>query len=375
MKITHIITGLEDGGAEHTLFKICRYDSKNKHTVISLTGKGKYFSQLTKLGIKVYCLDVKFFSFYQFYFLIKLIRFLNPDIVQTWLVHADFFGGIAARLAGIKCVVWNIRYTNFKITKTKLTTILIIKILAIISSFIPKFIIINSKRAKEIYEFTGYDKKKLKLIPNGYDLSILKISAEKKNVFRKKFNIKKKVKLIGNVARYHPKKDHLNLLKALSLISAKKKNFYCILVGSDVNKNNRKLISEIEKLNLTKHVKLLDKKDNILGVMNALDIYVQSSSYGEGFPNVVAEAMACGSPCVATNVGDASFIIGNTGWIVQPNDSLRLSEEIEEALYEMKTKEWNKKIILARERVKSKFELNKMIKSYNRLWINAYKNN
>ena len=105
MKIVHIITGLNDGGAEHTLFKICKYDNLNKHIVISLTGPGKYFSLLKKLKIKVYCLKASFFSIHKFFFLIRLLHLLNPDIVQTWLVHADFVGGIAARLASIKKII------------------------------------------------------------------------------------------------------------------------------------------------------------------------------------------------------------------------------------------------------------------------------
>lgn len=192
MKVLHIITGLEDGGAEHTLYKICKYDTDNKHIIISLQGPGKYYSLLINLGIKVYCLNVKFNSFYKIIDLIKLVRFLKPDIVQTWLVHADFFGGIAARIAGFKKIIWNIRYSNFEIRKTKLTTILIVKILAIISILIPKLIVINSKKAKKIYEVKGYDKKKLRLIQNGYDLSILKINKNKNKIFREKNKIKKK---------------------------------------------------------------------------------------------------------------------------------------------------------------------------------------
>ena len=186
MKVIHIITSLGDGGAEHTLFKICKYDINNKHVVISLKGPEKYFSLLKKLGIKVYCLNLKFYSIYKFFLLIKLLRSLKPDIVQTWLVHADFIGGIAAKLAGIKNIIWNIRYSNFEIRKSKLTTILIIKLLAKLSFLIPQLIVIVSKKAKKIYEAEGYDKKKLKFIPNGYDLSFLKPRKFQKKIFKKK---------------------------------------------------------------------------------------------------------------------------------------------------------------------------------------------
>ena len=91
----------------------------------------------------------KFFSIHKFFILINLLRSLKPDIVQTWLAHADFIGGIAAKLAGINKIIWNIRYLNFEIKKAKLTTIFIIKLLSRMSFFIPKLIIIVSKKAKK----------------------------------------------------------------------------------------------------------------------------------------------------------------------------------------------------------------------------------
>ena len=373
MKIVHIITGLNDGGAEHTLFKICKYDNFNKHIVISLTGPGKYFSLLKKLKIKIYCLNANFFSIHKFFFLIRLLRLLNPDIVQTWLVHADFVGGIAARLANIKKIIWNVRYSDLKLGSAKLTTIIIIKILSKLSYLIPKFIVIASKRAKKIYEIEGYDKKKLRFIPNGYDFSILKPSKFQKINFQKKNKIKKKIPLIGKVARYDPKKDHLNLIKALSLIRSKNINFSCVLIGTNINQSNIKLVSKIKELKLSNHVKLLGQNDDITKVMNGLDVYIQSSSYGEGFPNVVAEAMSCGTPCVVTDVGDARFIVGKNGWIVPPNNSIKLAKAIEKALSEIGTSHWSRRCNKARLRIKDNFNIINMIKSYSNLWNSVNK--
>jgi glycosyltransferase involved in cell wall biosynthesis len=373
MKVVHIITGLGDGGAEHALFKICKYDIINKHFVISLRGPGKYFSSLNKVGVKVYCLNIKFFSIHKFIFLVKLLRSLKPDIVQTWLVHADFIGGIAARLAGINNILWNVRYSKIEIGKAKLTTILIIKLLSILSNLIPKFIITVSKKAKKIYEIIGYNKKIFKFIPNGYDLSILKVNKFQQINFRKKIKIKKQIPLIGNVARYDPQKDHSNLLNALSLIRSKNINFFCVLVGSNINYKNMNLIAEIKRLKLSNYVKLLGQNDNISQVMNGLDVHVLSSSYGEGFPNVVAESMACGTPCIVTDVGDSAFIVGKTGWVVPPKNSIKLAKAIEKALNEKGTIKWNKRCIKARLRVKEKFSIGKMIKLYNKVWNKVYK--
>ena len=375
MKVVHIITGLGDGGAEHALFKICKYDISNKHFVISLKGPGKYFSLLNKLGIKVYCLNVNFFSIIKFISFIKLLRFLKPDIVQTWLVHADFIGGIAARLAGINNIFWNIRYSNIEIGKAKLTTVIIIKILSILSYFIPKFIITVSKKAKKIYEKIGYNGKIIKFIPNGYDLSILKINKHQKTNFKKKIKIKKEIPLIGKVARFDPQKDHLNLLSALSLIRSKNINFLCVLVGFNMNKKNINLMSDIKRLKLTNHVKLLGQNDDISEVMNGLDLHILSSSYGEGFPNVVAESMACGTPCVVTDVGDSGLVVGKTGWIVPPKNPVKLARAIENALYEKGSNKWNKRCKKARLRIMQNFSIGNMIKLYDKSWNRVYKNN
>lgn len=369
MKILHIITALGDGGAEHTLYKICKYDKINEHLVISLKGPGKYYSLLKKLGINVYYLNIKFYSINKFFNLVKLIRSLKPSIVQTWLIHADLLGGICGKLAGIKNIIWNIRYTKIKLGKSKFTSVIIIKILSYLSFVIPSSIVLVSKRAKKIYRIEGYDKKKFIYIPNGYDTSVLKFDKIKRKNFRNKIKIKKNTILIGNIARYDKKKDHTNLLKALSLLKLKNNNFLCILVGTNIDNNNIELKSLIKKLNLSDKIKLLGQNSKISEIMNGIDIYIQSSSYGEGFPNVVAEAMSCETPCIVTDVGDARYIVDKTGWVVPPNEEIRLFRVIENIINQIGTKKWNKRSSDARLRIKQNFNIKKMISSYNKLWI------
>ena len=375
MKIVHIINGLGDGGAEHTLYKICKYDKSNQHIIISLTTPGKYYNLLKNINIKVYCLNANLFSINKFFYLIKLLRLLKPDIVQTWLLHSDLVGSIAAKLIGINKIVWNIRYSNLKGENIKISSLIIIKILTKLSFLLPKAIVVVSKRAKKIYEKEGYDKTKLKYIPNGYDLSILKKNKFEGNNFKKKIKIEKKIPLIGNVSRYSPKKNHLGLIKSLSILRQKKINFFCILAGSNINQDNFELMSEIKKLKLSKFVKLLNQNNNVKKIMNGIDIYVQSSSFGEGFPNIVAEAMACGTPCVVTDVGDARYIVGKNGWVVPPKNENKLANAIQIAINEINSDSWKERCNNAIFRIKSNFDIYKMIKLYNDIWDKVYKMN
>jgi len=368
LKVIHIITSLGDGGAENTLYKICKHDSVNEHIIISLKRADKYSLLLKKVGIKVYHLNMKFYSILNFFYLIKLLHFLKPDIVQTWLIHGDLIGGIASKLSGIKNIIWNVRYSNLKFEKANLINILLIRILVIFSFIIPRAIIVVSKSAKKNCENLGYCKNKLMLINNGYELSIFKNNLNKRITFRKKLNISNKIVVLGNVARYAKMKDHLTLLKALSLIQSHKINFLCVLIGSEINKNNLTLVKQIKKLNLSNNVKLLGKYDDISQVMNGIDIYIQSSKYGEGFPNVVAEAMACQTPCVVTNSGDASYIVGRVGWVVSPSIPEKLAKAIMNAISKKNNSIWNIRCVEARLRIQNFFSIDKMMINYKKLW-------
>lgn len=109
--------------------------------------------------------------------------------------------------------------------------------------------------------------------------------------------------------------------------------------------------------------------------MNGLDIYIQSSSYGEGFPNVVAEAMVCGVSCEVTDVGDAAFIVGKTGVVISPNNSIQLANALEKTIRKIGTTDLKNKSYKSRLRIKENFDIIKMIKLYNKSWIDVYKKN
>ena len=157
----------------------------------------------------------------------------------------------------------------------------------------------------------------------------------------------------------------------MALLKEKHKDFTCLLIGAGINPDNTELYRQIKKLDLLKHVRLLDQRPDILAVMDALDVHVLSSTT-EGFPNVVAEAMACGTPCVTTDVGDAALIVGNTGWVVPPSNSEQLFEAITKALSEKQTNAdaWSARQQAARQRIEDNFSIETMVGKYHQVWGN-----
>lgn len=372
-KITHIITGLNNGGAEAVLFRLCVNDLDNQHIVISLMDLGKYGPLLLDKGIDVHCLNmpqgkVTLKGLIKLY---KLLKKLKPDVVQTWMYHADLIGGVVARLVGIKNIYWNIRHSTLEKGLSSKSTIYVAKCCAIFSHFIPKSIICCASNAVLVHAELGYSKKKMNVIGNGYELDQLFINEELGNAVKEEFSLFNVPVILGMVGRYDPQKDHLNLLNSLSILKKKGVNFKCLLVGKDLNNRNSVLNSQINELCLTDSIVLLDQRSDIPSVMNALDIHILSSSFGEAFPNVLAEAMACGTPCVTTDVGDAALIVGGTGWVVPPRKSEELAASIQLAINEgFDTVAWQTQKLEARQRVVEKFSIENMIDSYKAVWLN-----
>jgi len=372
MKVVHIISNLNNGGAEGVLYRLCKSDTIQNHIVISMTGEGKYKLMLRNVGIDVYCLNMNNNRAYfkGFLKLLKLLRKLKPDIIQTWMYHADFFGGITARLLGFKNIFWNIRHTKLLPSESKKTTRILANISARLSGIIPKRIICCAEEALWVHSEMGYKKLKMTVIANGYDISLFKPCDKLRLSLRDELNLNLKTIILGMVGRFHPQKNHIGLLKALSIVKKLDYDFKFLLIGRDLNYDNLILESEIKRQNLESNILLLNQRSDMPAVMNALDINVLSSSSGEGFPNVLAEAMACGTPCVTTNIGDAALIVDDTGWVSPPNDPIGLSNAIIEAIEERSNDEelWTLRKQKCRDRIVENFSLDKMIKNYHLVW-------
>jgi glycosyltransferase involved in cell wall biosynthesis len=178
--------------------------------------------------------------------------------------------------------------------------------------------------------------------------------------------------LIGTVGRYDPQKDHANLLQALVLLRSRNIPLRCVLVGTNLDGENQELLAQIQRLGLEKTVMLLGRRTDIPAVMSALDVHVLPSAYGEAFPNVVAEAMACETPCVVTDVGDAAYIVGDMGWVVPPRNALTLANAIEQALIALKNPaDWQQRKTAARQRIEQNFSIERMVAQYHAVWAEA----
>lgn len=373
LSVVHIITGLNDGGAEGVLFRLCTHDTEFRHVVISLSGEGKYGILLRASGIEVFTLGMRpnVPSVLALAKLVQLLRRYKPDVVQTWLIHGDLFGGLAARIAGIKALVWGIRHSTLEVGKAKITTIWVSRLLAKLSLWLPARIVVCSERSIDVHEKLGFRRSKMRFVPNGFDLESFSYNQKDGNTIRAELGLRPDVLLIGTVARYDPQKDHSNLLGALSILHAKKNRIRCLLVGTNLDEDNLILVEQIRGFGLEDFVILAGRRTDVPAVMSALDLHILPSAYGEAFPNVVAEAMSCETPCVATDVGDSAYIIGHTGWVVPPCDAGALATAIEKALKERLQSDqtrWRQRCFSAKERIEQLFDIKKMITAYKKVW-------
>lgn len=328
IRITHLITGLDLGGAEMMLYKVLLQMKRDafQAEVISMRDMGTLGEKITKLGIPVRTLNMRrgIPDPRALRRLVKILKRQPPDLIQSWMYHANLMGGIAAKLAGDIPIVWGIHHSNFDPKKSKRRTIWTMKAGALLSSFVPHEIICCGEVPKRVHIEMGYDAKKTVVIPNGFDLTKFQPDPLARIAIRQELHIPADAPLIGLTARFHPKKDHRTFVEAAGLLHRVNPEVYFVLCGHGISEENQELRGWIEDAGISRNCRLLGVREDMAKLTAALDIASSTSSYGEGFPIVLGEAMACGVPCVVTNVGDSPHLVGATGVVVAPNNPVEL---------------------------------------------------
>jgi glycosyltransferase involved in cell wall biosynthesis len=371
-RIVHIITTLSRGGAEANLYRlICATRDSWDTVVISLADEGVYGVKLRTLGVTVLCCRINgaVGLFPGFLRLLGFMRRLRPDVVQTWMYHADLLGGVAARLLGFNAVLWGIRCLKQR-ASVNWSTRVATRLCALLSGTVPVAIVSCSAQAAAEHRRSGYAGSKLMVIPNGYDCGTLRLDRPAGQQLRSRWGVRPGEVLIGMVARWDPLKDHANLLTALRLLAREHDQIRCVLVGQGMEPGNRELDELLQQNSLRSRVVLAGPQDDIGAVMSALDLHVLSSM-SEAFPNVVAEAMACGTPCVVTDVGDAAMIVGDQGWCVPPRDPAALCAAMHAALTLLASGASDALRAACRQRIEEKFGHENMASAYQDAWSRA----
>lgn len=313
------------------LSRLDRYEFESQ--VVSLLDRGAMGERIEPLGIRVRVLEMPRGP-RALVGILRLVRWLreNPvDIIQCWMYHADLVGGLAGRLAGVRRVIWGIRQSTIDPRGTKRSTLWIAKTCARLSGFVPVRIVCCSQGARQGHAALGYDAAKMVVIPNGFDVDAFRPDPARGGEVRRELGIPEGAPLVGLVARFHPQKDHRTFLAAARRVGERFPNAHFLLCGEGIDSGNATLSGWVRAFGLGERVHLLGERGDVPRLTAALDVAC-STSFAEGFPNAVGEAMACGVPCVVTDVGDSAELVGDTGRVVPPEKPNALADGVIELL-------------------------------------------
>ena len=368
VNVAHIITALGSGGAERMLYLVTSRTPEGSgihHVVYSLADEGMYGLQLRQAGVQVHCLGMRSgqLSFSSFMRLVKLLRQQQPDVVMTWLYHADLVGMFAARLAGIRRIIWNLRCSDFAFSDHPAMTGRIVALLARLS-WLPSAIAANSIAGRHAHEALGYRPRRWIYLPNGFDTDEWKPDAAARAKTRASLGIADADFLVGRIGRADPQKDFATFLEATRTLATRTPSLRVVLVGHGTQELD--IPSELRSRAL-----VLGERRDVPRLMRALDVLVSSSAYGEGLPNVVGEAMASGVSCVSTDVGDSAALLADASVVVPPREPQALARAIER-LMRSPAAELSAKRESARARIVDAYSLDRCVSRYAELFRDKF---
>lgn len=363
MKVLFFIGTLAIGGAERQLSVLVKGFAGRGHSVsvVTLFPGGKIADDLKqeqRIELK------SLWSHKSRNFVIRLFqlaaaplilrrRIGGMDCIYSMLEATNFIAWLATRFKKNTCLIWGIRSSNME-GHWKMA--LFDKLSAFVSPSI-KLLIANSHAGLECLTQRGYRPQKYIVIPNGIDTERFRYNEESRRRIRHELGISLNQLLVGVVGRLNPMKDYPTFLKAAALVVKEVDSVKFLCVGSGPDDYAEELQALVQELGLTDHVIWLGDRSDMTAIYSTLDILV-SSSIGEGFSNVIGEAMSCGLPCVVTDVGDSARIVGDRALVVDPRNPKRLAQAILNTHQRKADTNWAE---ISRIRIEENFSLKKLI--------------
>jgi glycosyltransferase involved in cell wall biosynthesis len=336
MKVMFLVRSLDLGGAQRQLAALAVGLRERGHdvTVVTFYDGGAFAAELIEAGVRHVSLAKRsrwdFLGFGLRYR--RCLRAERPEILHGYMPTANIIVALSRGTAPDRPrIIWGIRSSDMQLDRYDWMARLSYMVEARLSRFTDR-IISNSKRGLETALERGIVLDRAMVIPNGIDVERFKPDAGKKFAVRAELGVQESDLLVGLPARFDPMKDHENFLTAMQQLADRGKDVSFVLVGTGTGQDNRALNELVESRNLQNQAHRLGPRVDMPAILAALDIVCLSSAFGEGFSNVLGESMAAGVPCVATDVGDARQIIGDTGEVVRAKDPIALADGVDRLL-------------------------------------------
>lgn len=357
-KIMILITGLGMGGAEKFVSQLVCGTKKLDITLVSILKEDEIGRKISEKGFKVYYLNKnnKFNFFKSIYLFKSLIKKHNPEILLTFLLHADLFGRICGRLFGIKKIICAIRNdnTNFKI----------LNFFDKWSSFLVDLYIANSNSLIDfLTNKNSVNINKIKVITNGIDVDDFERKIIKNYDLRGELGIKEKDFIFTCVARLKKQKNHETIIQAFRYFLQRNPNSYLLIVGVGDMEDSLKNLSK--ELDIERHVMFLGNRHDVSTILYHSDVFVLASIV-EGMSNAVLEAMSLGKCCIVSDIQQNMELIKDkvNGFIFKVRDEKDLYEKMLLSSDISLNKKYGNS---ARELIKQNYDISLIIRKYENL--------
>jgi len=354
-RILHVIPTLEIGGAEMMLCKLLEtWPEREKHHILPLLRPGALSNRANSTGAIIEP-TANGGKFRMLRHLHKTVARIEPAVIVSWMYHANMLTGLLRGKNRRIPLIWNVRHALDAHSSEKRSTRLAIRANAILSRRADA-ILYNTNKAAEQHERVGFLPDRRYVIPNGFDCEIFRPDKKARERLLRVIGAQESGQtMVGLVARFNPIKNHTGFVRAIGHASQSNAKVVGIMVGRNVPNQRAELEQIAAESGAAGRIYCIDEQTDISRILPGFDI-VALASHSEGFPNVIGEAMACGVPCVGTDVSDMRGIIGDTGLVVAPNDADALGKAIAE-LAKLETEERRNLGQRARDRIVNSFAL------------------